>query len=294
MWRERRAGFARHRRLIEAAKRDQLEEIERLRREIELGDRGAKRELKKLLKRRTPLKWYEQARIELEIDEEVVIRDMKKNRDWNVSFYEMIGDGREEYWVFEDFDDASALAVEVLIDSMETDPEAYGNVLEEHAFVPDQIAEMIASEEADAYVDDLDADEIVDRARLDLDEFDDEIDRLEEEIWEAEEEGDPDGVADDLREDLINVRSDRDEAIEDGREELREEYRDDILDRLQNDLHGYLEDMGMTVADADWVNVDYKAAAESIVNLDGPEWELARHDGNSIDLSNGAVAYRQN
>lgn len=287
---------------VAAAKRRHEEEIERLRREIEMGDKGARKELVRLLSR-SGMKWYDQARMEIEVEERVDIKSSHKQKDHGVTFYYMEASGRgisgESKWiVFKDWTDAERYATAEMEDTLRQEPEHYERDLRRFMFVTDTDARVIAGDEADLRVSDLsDADVFADIEEMgshlsgEIEDVDYRIGEVEYEIDDLEEAG---GDTSRLSRKLKKLERRREDLIESAREELSEREYDRVYNMIKTDLEGYMDYNGVdSPFDVNWITFDYNAAAEDYVANVGTPDILDTHDGYPLDLPGGAVAFGQ-
>ena len=155
-------------------------------------------------------------------------------------------------------------------------------------YITDTDKRIIAGEEADALVDDMSFDDLLNVAVEVKSEYEDEKSELEDKITEIEQEiedltelqksSDDDDEYETISESIEEKEIELDETqneldeidsrYEDkAREEAKELYYDEIHDRLENDLEGWLSDYGYNtdnLADISFVSVDYQKIGEEI------------------------------
>jgi antirestriction protein len=188
---------------------------------------------------------------------------------------------------------------------------------------------LLAQEEADSRVDDMDDDDLLSSAGLEDDfvdkdairdeisDLETDISDLEKEIEDADEEYDESDTEEErddieekislLKEDISEKESelseknneldsgeDKDDVIEKAKEQLREEYYDDIYDQLSIDAVGYfIDELGYeesSLADNNLFMVDYKALASDLSS----DYTFIEHDGDVYvfaSYKNGGVTY---
>ncbi len=187
--------------------------------------------------------------------------------------------GSEEWLVFEDADEAETHAIARLEQDLEDEPGIFDQGwLAKHMTMSDTDRRIMANEQADSYVDDLDDDSLIEAANLenDMEELDDALDDAE--------------IDDDEYEEQKEALADR------AREQLREEISSDVYDRLSDPLRYFEEEYGWGVEDipSNLMSLDIGAAAQDAVDTDGVAHFLSGYDGNVVELGSGAEAYRHN
>lgn len=181
-----------------------------------------------------------------------------------------IEQGRVEYVVVEDTDQMYALALAVVKQDLEEEPEIFEQSFLEGHIDKDKLRRELEPDELNSRIDD-----ITYEAELRPEEFWEEYER---EGFEAPEE-DEDG--------------ERREPDSDEIEELAEKQ---VKDRLEDPMQ-YLEDIYGDEAVSKAMEIagfDIDAAAEEAVETDGPEHFLARYDGNYYETPSGFVYWRDN
>lgn len=154
-------------------------------------------------------------------------------------------------------------------------------------YITDTDRRLIASDEADSYVDGLDLDEILEIVGKE-DEYKEEKEKLESELIIHEDK--LDGIEsymdkaegdEDLLEKLIDEHNDISDAIDNLKDKIDviddlyfEKYKNDantviydrVYDRLGNDLEGFLNEYGYadSITDVSFVNVDYDSIAKEL------------------------------
>jgi hypothetical protein len=109
-----------------------------------------------------------------------------------------------------------------------------------------------------------------------------------------------DKEAKDLEKFLKKLEKETESAREDLREKaveaIRESHYDYVLNRIQDDLMGYLDDLGYDLERKvpNWVSINFEGAAEDVLNADGLGYTIASYDGEEIWLDSGALAFRMN
>lgn len=216
------------------------------------------------------------AEVAEEIGEDV--EDLKIEEDSGLgSFGEgtvyRVSSGRREWCVVEDVDTAYKLAVAVVTQDLESEPEMF-----EKSFLESHIDKDKLRRELEPAV--------LSMAEDDLSEMD------TEDFWsEAEREGmDVPEIETDDDGDELEQRDPTQREIE----ELAEKRaKDQLLDPMQylSDIYGDEEAAAQAIKIA---GINVAAAAEEAVDSDGWEHFLARYDGNSSETSSGFVVWREN
>lgn len=216
--------------------------------------------------------------------------------------YEFDGNNEVEhdgttYRIFESYDDLEATAEDgSIVDDIcsDSDPDP------EYIYITDTDRRILAGEEADSRVDNMDDDEIISEMDLEdtLEEFEsynekkEKLKELEQEFHDAETEEESERIQSQIEEleseiEDMGVSGTREEIIESAKEELRSTYYDQIYDELEDPVqyfvidHGYYADLselienGPVQYDCDRFKEDYirNADTESLVFAAGySEW----------------------
>lgn len=178
--------------------------------------------------------------------------------------------GKKGYVVAESHDAMRELALAVVEQDLNDEPESFNQVFIESHINIEKLRRDLESEENSAnydYFNDMDDDDLIAEAKR----------------WPVRE---SDYIDED--EDGEEILSDRDGLIEALAEERTEQ---DLMDPV-----AYLQEMlgeqdGIKRA-IEIAGIDVDAAAEDAVDTDGPEHFVAHYDGNSYELSNGWVYWR--
>lgn len=234
--------------------------------------------------------------------------------------------GNEEYLVFRDSDASEKEALSQVTRMLEDEPDLFNqDWLQSFVKVSDTDIRILAGEQADSYVDDIDDDRALEEAKMksDYQELSDEVDELESEDSDLDNEdsalrkqlsGNADASEkDDIKTRLDEIKTERktladkvkelkkkmELMIDDAREKLRADIIKTWEDGLENDPVGFLvDDQGLySREDAlkqSFISIDVDAAAESAVSTDGVAHFLATYSGDEIELDDDVVAYRTN
>jgi hypothetical protein len=179
--------------------------------------------------------------------------------------------GREEYVVVEDYDQMRELALEVVKQDLEQEPELFSQSFLEQHIDMDRLRRDLEPDTLNARIDDL-----TDTAQRHPDDFWDEYER---EGFEAPEENE-DGERPEPEQEQIEELAER---------QVEEQLRDPMS--YLEDIYGREDAVKQAI---DIAGIDIDAAAEDAVDTDGAEHFLARYDGNSHETSSGLVYWRDN
>lgn len=195
------------------------------------------------------------------------------------------GDDGSEYNIYDNYANAEYAATQFVREMIEHEPELFDQ---------DWLAEFVyadigilADEEADFRVEEMDDDEIISEAGISG-----EIEDLDErmEIADYNEEVD----------EYTSLESERETAIENVKKELRDDIYNEWNEGLSEDPINFLvNEKGIysnttDVLNAGIVHVNYQEAAEDAIKTDGVAHFFAGYDHEQIDLPSGAVAFRTN
>jgi hypothetical protein len=183
----------------------------------------------------------------------------------------LVSEGRIEYNIAENHDQAYALAVAVVKQDLEQEPEIFNKEFIESHINTDKLRDELRHDVLDFRIEDLTDDAERDPERFWKD--------YEREGFEAPEE---------------NEDGERHEPTSSQIEELAEKHADSLLE----DPMEYLEDsVGKDEAVKEAIRIagiDINAAADDAVDTDGWEHFLARYDGNAHETGSGLVYWRVN
>ena len=181
--------------------------------------------------------------------------------------------GGREWCVVQDHDTAYKLAVAVVTQDLESEPEIFNK-----DFLESHIDKMKLARELESDLRSMAEDDV---REMDADDFWREAGREGMEVPEAE--VDEDGNEEDLRDPTENELS-----------ELAEKrVEDQLRDPMQylSDIYGDKEAVEQAIKIA---GIDVDAAAEDAVDTDGWEHFLSRYDGHSHETASGFVYWREN
>jgi len=185
------------------------------------------------------------------------------------------GGGRKEWQVVADDDQERRLALAVVKQDLEEEPEIFNQDFLERHIDKETLRSELRQDALDSRIDDLS-----DRASRRPDEFWDDWENEGLELPEAVEDADDEG-------------EDRPEPDQTEVEELAERQVDEEL----RDPMKYLDDLyGDEAAKKalEFAGIDVDAAAEDAVDTDGPAHFLAHYDGESHETRSGLVYWRAN
>lgn len=246
--------------------------------------------------------WQEQAKAELEAELGGIETDYtpNKGRDY-FSLETMSGradNGESEWVVFKDSKSAERYAIEYVTEMLNDDPSMFDQKwLKRHVFVTPNDIKMIASEDADSYVDDIkyESDErLLDEAGMlrQWQSMEDKKDALSDKMMA---EMDPKKQA--AMQKQIDKLDDMQSAVVDKADsKLRAELAKRTADALKKDPLAWAEELGFSF-DKDrpaWLKIDVRKAAQDAVNTDGVAHFLDAYDSEAVDLDSGAVAFGTN
>jgi len=168
-----------------------------------------------------------------------VIESHGSNSVSNKFFEEIMYDGTK-YYVYNDWNNID----KELFDSFEWLCEDYGDHLSSYIYMYDSDKRIFASNEADNYVDNMDDDDIIERADLkDKIEILDEIESLQDELdnTDSEDEEEIERIEQEIK-DLKDSIDDStyDELIEESKEKIREAEYDRVYDDLDDPVEYFI------------------------------------------------------
>ena len=176
-------------------------------------------------------------------------------------------DGEEYNWI-ESEDEAERIALEIVKNDLESEPEIFNqDWLQEFISISDTDIRMIASEDADSRIEGMSDEDILGEAGM-QDEYD-------------EEEND----------------DKKEEILDQARETAHEKISDEIESELEDPIQFFVHDQGTyTVQDLmkqNFISIDTDAAADSAISADGWAHFLSLNDGNYDTTSGGVVYFRE-
>ena len=209
------------------------------------------------------------------------------------------GDGasnRETEWViFTDDDMARQAAINRVKEDIENEPEIFNiSFLEQHLYISDADRRMIAIDESTDRVDEMDTEEILNKADMadQYEELQEEYDELEDQLSDldsSEEDG-----AEDKR---INIESSQNDIVKEqegilirAREDVQSEVYDEIYSALEYPIDYFVNELGDYSSVEDLINqsfiqIDVEQAAMEAVNTDGVAHFLDVYDGEEEEIT---------
>ena len=145
-----------------------------------------------------------------------------------------VSDGNTEFIVFKDSDEAEKYATERVKEDLENEPELFSqDWLDGFLSISDTDRRIMAQEQADSYVDDLDVDRVLDEAGMK-----DERDELQEKKDDLEEKRDDfDAELEELQQELkSNPEQERLDEIKDRINEINQERKTIDADLMGSDM----------------------------------------------------------
>lgn len=226
---------------------------------------------------------------ELKEIEEKVRSQVEEVEDWydEDDFLLVKMDDGTSYVVAPSYDEAERLAIERVREDLENDPEMFTQSwLQNFISMTDTDRRIIAGEESDHIVDDMDDSDLLEETNMQ-----DDWDEIEEQIDEENEKDEPD-------EDKISeLESKQEKIVDDAREDLRSDKYDEIYDALEDPVEYFVEEQGIYTKEdlmkQSFISIDYDEASEDAVSTDGWAHFLSRYDGNYTELPSGKVMWRE-
>lgn len=173
----------------------------------------------------------------------------------------------EEYVLLPSEKEAESIALQIVTQDLEGEPEIFNqDWLSNYLAIYNTDRRLLASEEADAYVDDLDEDRVIEEAGM------------SDEYEEAEEDS-------------------KEEVVDTAREKLRESRYNEIYKALSNPIQYFVEDQGIYTIEqllkASFITIDTESAAEAAIRTDGWAHFISRYNGDYKETDNGLVYFRE-
>jgi hypothetical protein len=212
----------------------------------------------------------------LDIDpDELKIRDDRSG--FSVQAYEItIKGGKKEWKVVASEDDERELALEIVKQDLEKEPEIFNKDFIESHIDMDRLKSELHSDVLDMRIDDL--------TEMDTDDFWKEWERegnnLPEDVYEENEDEDEQGDA----------REPTHSEIEELAQSQADDQLKDPMDYL-SDIYGREDAVKKAIEIA---GIDIDAAAEDAVDTDGAAHFLSSYDGHSTTTKSGLVYWRTN
>jgi len=208
-----------------------------------------------------------------------------------------------DYIVCEDADEAERLAVAQVEQDLEEAPEMFNqDWLMGHFTISKTDIRMIAGENANNYVEDLDDERAIEEANMEdsLDPYQQDLDDAEEALLNVDDDDDDEldrlEAARDAAEEALDAASSS--LGDDARESIASDYAENMESELSSDPLAYFRaTYGWSARDVLEQNIgslNTAAAAQDAVDTDGVGHFLSGYDGNQIDLDDGSVAFRTN
>lgn len=221
--------------------------------------------------------------------EDKVSGKVEEIEDWydNDDFLLVKFDDGSSWVVAPSEDDAEELAKEQVRRDLEDEPELFTqDWLQNYMSMTDTDRRIIAGEESDRYVEDMDDDSLLEEAgeKEEYDEIQDEIDELESQ--------------DNVDEDKVSELEDKQQdLIERSKETVRDEKYDEIYDALEDPVEYFVEEQGIYTREElmkqGFIHIDIDEATEDAVSTDGWAHFISRYDGNYDVLESGKVIWRE-
>ena len=164
--------------------------------------------------------------------------------------------------------------------------------LSNYAYMSDTDRRMLADEEADSYVRDIDADRAIEEAGLEerQTEIQQAMDAIEEQHAENEEIDATDTP------EYKALEQQMEKLVEEARDTVQSNYYDDIYDKLEDPIQyyvhevGYVRDAGEAIRQG-LVSIDERKAAEDAVSSDGWANFISHYDNSYDETVHGVVFF---
>lgn len=235
-----------------------------------------------------------------------------------------------EFLVFETEDGAYEWAKDDLINMWDEDKGTFPAdwVVEENIYITETDRRIIAGEEADNMIENLDneeilkmADEYGENSTTEFSELEDAVFDYEEEIEEFEEKQEDfekdldsdveltskrveeleanivwcESSIENLKEEIAEKEKEQDILIENSKDRVQHEHYEEIYDALEDPMEYFVKEQGLyskeDLLKANFISIDYGGMAESVLDSDGVGHIIARYDGEEHDHE-GAYVYR--
>jgi len=188
-----------------------------------------------------------------------------------------------EYLVFENEERAESYAKVLVRDQLEDEPDMFTSTwLEQFMSMTDTDRRIIAGEESDNIVDDLNDDEVIEEA-----DKQDEFDEIQEEIDTITENSESDAQ---IKENLEELETKQEELVNEAREDLRSDKYDEMYESLADPINYFVDEQGIYTREElmkqSFIHIDIEEATEDAVRTDGWQHFVATYDGDSDEVPN--------
>lgn len=224
-------------------------------------------------------------------------------------YYEVISEsgsasnGEREWMVFLDDDDAEREAIARVEEDLKSEPELFDrDFLSNYIHISDADRRMIASKEADNFVEGIGENEVLEHMNMldDYDELDgkiddlrDQYDEIENQPAKAESDEEFDKLQDqlnDIESQIIELLSQQDELLMDAYMLAEENKEEQVFEALKNPIQYYIEESGLfrdiaELMQQNFIQIDIEEAAEEAVNTDGVAYYLDSYDGEEEEIT---------
>lgn len=222
---------------------------------------------------------------DLGLDADDVTEFTEGHRYYDADYY--LEAGNEEWIGYKSGKNAVRAAEDYVREQLEDEPELFTQSwLQNFIYVTDTDVRLIASDEADAYLDGMDDQELIDMAGN------------EDSYWELQEEYDEAEGENDSRR-MKAVQKQMEDMVEESREELHDDRYEYVKRMLDSDPAEYfIDELGAydreDLLKQNFIRIDVDRAAKDAINTDGVAHFLAHYDHNEVDGPNGTVWFRVN
>jgi len=197
--------------------------------------------------------------------------------------------GESEWVIYKNEDEARSAAISQVRQDLDDSPENFTQSwLQKFIMISDTDKRIIAGEEADSRIEEMDDNELVKEAGTD-EEWND-LEVKKDELIESDSE--------DIEAKLDELREKQDSLVEKAKDSLGSSKSDQIQDALDDPVEYFVEQQGIysreDLMKQSFIRIDIDKAAEDAIDTDGISHFLDRYDGSELDLPSGAIAYGTN
>jgi hypothetical protein len=207
--------------------------------------------------------------------------------------YKFEADGTE-YYMFESEDDAESVAIEQVEEMVSDDASMFNlDFIKDYIYISDTDKRMIALDMSDAererYQDLKDREHY--NELFDGTDQEDEFEEIQKRIDELE-----DSEDEDAEEKIEALKSEIEKLADEVIENKESEYADDVESQLNDPIRYFVDEQGIyslqDLLKANFIQIDYREAAEDAVSLDSWAHFLSNYDGNYETTKGGRVYFR--
>lgn len=242
---------------------------------------------------------------------------IEESLDLNRGRYSDYGDAGEfeadfSYNLIENEEEAERIAKEIVTQDLEHEPEIFNQKwLSGYLSMTDTDQIVIANEEADNYVSNIEDDEdrLIEEAGLESEkeEIESRIEYLEGKIDDMESlyGDDYDGETDpltgltlgELQDELKDKRKRLEYLVDEARDKVLEDMYDKIYEDLEDPIEYFVRELGAYTVEelmkAPFITIDTEEAANDAIRTDGWAHFLSHYDGNYEEIEGGYIIFRE-